>query len=51
MTEIVDGEVAYNIYRRAHAEQNCGTDPWEALDESEQAAWNAVAAQLWGSAE
>ena len=40
----MSGEELYQVYAAYHlTEHNCSMDPWEALDPSERAAWEAVA--------
>ena len=39
-----NGEYLYLVYAQHHANNDCEVDPWEDLDERDQAAWDAVAA-------
>ena len=40
------GEELYMMYVEAMLEQSVGVDEWSQLEESDRAAWNAIAAQV-----
>lgn len=46
-TRSVTGEMLYSKYSDAMLEQGIGVDSWEDLDESDKAAWDAVAGTVW----
>ena len=42
------GQEAYILYQEALAHYDIGSDPWEDIEEEQQAVWERFADKVWG---